>query len=231
MAVEGKVALTFAKKWCEALDKKRGFRDFAVTDFPAFGHLSQRHATPADFQRVYALYLQWLSLSGANAQKFAADKAGMAYDKGVAKEFWYTENGGEKSKWSWVKGMPPLLCAKDTPKAKSATIRGYGQCDRFAGWAYEDLKSHTAKTDPLIEKAAYSNHNFVLVNGDAPDSDDWVLVDYWFYALGAKFDKSICLYPNWVAKGWETGVEINFSFEPATKKETKHPPKSKSRTF
>lgn len=231
MPVEASVALAFAKKWCEALDKKKIFRDYAVTDFPTFGHLSQHHATAADFQRVYALYIEWLSLSGTNPQKYADNPSGAAYDKSVAKEFYYTDNGGTKSNWSWVKGKPPLLCTKETPKAKTATLRGYGQCDRFAGWAYDDLKSHTKKTDPLIEKAAYSNHNFVLINGDAPSSEDWVMVDYWFYALGAKFDKCVCLYGDWVANGWEPSIEIHYTFDPETKKETKHAARSNMKTF
>lgn len=167
------------------MTSKKELSKFVVSDFGRFPGTTKGKATHAAYQAVWARHLAYAVAVKSNSS--LAVPNGGKLSKAYA--FSYDEGKDDNT-------APTVKGAKDGGKI-TAEIIGAGECAYFAGRAFADLKAGKAlkgKPAPLVQQVADPSipHNFVMVNMDAEDQDDWVMVDYWLYALGIPWEKCVC---------------------------------------
>lgn len=167
------------------MTSKKELAKFVVSDFGTFPDTTKGKATHAAYQAVWARHLAYSAAVKSNSS-LAVPNGGK-----LSKVFTFSYDEGKDDKTA-----PTVKGAKDGGKI-TAEIIGAGECAYFAGRAFSDLKSGKAlkgKPAPLIQQVADPTipHNFVMVNMDADDEKDWVMVDYWLYALGIPWEKCVC---------------------------------------
>ena len=189
MALQLKEAQAYVNRCIGVM--KGPYRNYAVSDFINYiDWIEPPKATLADLQKTWALYLKWAALCKANHQYGSAN--GTAFSPQMVKKFWYTPGASAKNE-------PTLHAQKPNPQglAKEIELKGVGQCEYFATQAYQALKAQgAAGTTPRVEKVSTPGHNWVLVNRShgADNTDDWVAVDLWLFAMGVAADKCICAW-------------------------------------
>ena len=187
MALSAEDAMKFVKPL--TMLSKTELAKFVVSDFGTFPDTTRKKATHSAYQAVWARHLAYGAAVQANSS--IAMPNGGKLTKPIA--FSYDEGKDNKT-------APTIKGAKAGGKIV-AEVTGAGECAYFAGRAFSDLKSGKAlkgKPAPLVQQVADPSvpHNFVMVNMDAEDQDDWVMVDYWLYTLGIPWDKCVCLVGN-----------------------------------
>ena len=183
MPLSAEDALKYVKPL--TMTSKKELQKFVVSDFARFPGTTKGKATHAAYQAVWARHLAFAAATAT--QPSLSMPNGGKLSKALS--FSYDEGKNDNV-------APTVKGAKDGGKIV-AEIIGAGECAYFASRAFQDLKSGKAlkgKTAPLIEQVADPSvpHNFCMVNRDAPDQADWVMVDYWLYALGIPWEKCVC---------------------------------------
>lgn len=167
------------------MTSKKELCKFVVSDFARFPATTKGRAPHAAYQGVWARHLAFQAAVASNSS--IAMPNGGKLTKAIT--FSYDEGKDDNT-------APTIKGAKDGGKV-AAELIGAGECAYFASRAFMDLKAGKAlkgKPAPLVQQVADPSvpHNFVMVNMDAEDESDWVMVDYWLYALGMPWEKCIC---------------------------------------
>ncbi|MEL6104821.1 MAG: hypothetical protein AAFU85_02235 [Planctomycetota bacterium] len=174
---------------------KLRFRNFAVSDFTDYKDDSRRWASGQDFRKVWALHEKWAGLCKTSGRRWGSANGKFFYENERARTFRFLPYGN-------VTHVPTLYQDRQAgipAGTERVVLSGVGQCEYFAAQAFSALSKRGRQgTVPRIDKISTYMHNWVLVNSDAPNQDDWIAVDYWMYALGAPERLCICRY-----KGFE----------------------------
>ena len=181
MATTGIVALTYTTTRC----RPDRFQGFAVSDFLGYRTMVANRMPLAELQKTWALYLKWKALANTDGRYSSAN--GKTFDRPV--RVFYTAGPNRNT--------APTIHATNIAGASVTDLRGVGQCEYFAMGAYADLKipARGGQPAPIVQKIATPGHNWVLVNGDAANQNDFVCVDYWLFAMGIPRPQCICLTP------------------------------------
>ncbi len=195
------------------------FRNYAVSDFVLYNEWIRPSKTAnkvplAEFQKTWALYLWWVAKCKADSGAWSsANGASFSGKPEPSRKFLYQPSGSETV-------APTVDAWKKGPWSggiQEAKLDGVGQCEYFAMQAYQDLVGNKqgTKDTPLIEKISTPGHNWVIVNRvKDTDVSEWIVVDYWFLALGVPMQFCICSWNSALANFDADSIKVVESFNP-----------------
>lgn len=199
----------------------KNFRNYAVSDFLGYTDWVRPSKTKFvvtidEFQKTWALYNWWKEKCKADAASWSSANGTAFNHKEELRKFLYKPGASEQLEpavTTWKKAPFPI-------GHKEAKLDGVGQCEYFATQAYQALVGNKSdKTAPLIEKISTPGHNWVVVNRVKDTLPaNWIVVDYWLFALGVPKKNSICKWDDAMIGFEPDAIKVVESFNPQGEK-------------